>query len=48
MTMMESPALMPVGAQRIARLRLWHVPLTSHAAYYMADGKTCDTVESAW
>jgi len=46
MTMMESPALLPVGAQGIARLRLWHVPLTSHAAYYMADGKTCDTVET--
>jgi L-alanine-DL-glutamate epimerase-like enolase superfamily enzyme len=46
MTMMESPALMPVGEQRIARLRLWHVPLTSHATYYMADGKTCDTVET--
>jgi hypothetical protein len=28
------------------RLRLWHVPLTSHATYYMADGKTCDTVET--
>jgi hypothetical protein len=37
---------MPVGAQRIARLRLWHVPLTSHATYYMAEGKTCDTVET--
>ena len=32
--------------QRITRLRLWHVPLTSHTAYYMADGKTCDTVET--
>lgn len=31
---------------RITRLSLWHVPLTSHAAYYMADGKTCDTVET--
>ncbi|MEN8750681.1 enolase C-terminal domain-like protein, partial [Marivita sp.] len=31
---------------RIKRLRLWHVPLTSHAAYYMAGGKTCDTVET--
>lgn len=35
-----------VTAQRITRLRLWHVPLTSHTAYYMADGKTCDTVET--
>jgi L-alanine-DL-glutamate epimerase-like enolase superfamily enzyme len=31
---------------KITRIRLWHVPLTSHAAYYMSDGKTCDTVES--
>lgn len=31
---------------KIRRLRLWHVPLTSHTAYYMADGKTCDTVET--
>lgn len=32
---------------RITRLSLWYVPLTSHTAYYMADGKTCDTVETA-
>jgi hypothetical protein len=44
---MESPALMPV-AQRITRLRLWHVPLTSHATYYMAEGKTCATVTPRW
>ena len=31
---------------KITRIALWHVPLTSHQAYYMADGKTCDTVES--
>ncbi len=31
---------------RITRISLWHVPLTSHEAYYMADGKTCDTVET--
>ncbi|MCT4608963.1 MAG: mandelate racemase [Pelagimonas sp.] len=31
---------------KITSLELWHVPLTSHATYYMADGKTCDTVES--
>lgn len=31
---------------KITRLSLWHVPLTSHTAYYMADGKTCDTVET--
>ena len=32
---------------KITRISLWHVPLTSHETYYMADGKTCDTVESA-
>lgn len=31
---------------KIKRLSLWHVPLTSHTAYYMADSKTCDTVET--
>lgn len=31
---------------RIARIRLWHVPLTSHTPYHMAAGKTCDTVET--
>ncbi|TMV07570.1 mandelate racemase [Ruegeria sediminis] len=31
---------------RIVRISLWHMPLTSHEAYYMADGKTCDTVET--
>ncbi|MCV6584484.1 MAG: mandelate racemase/muconate lactonizing enzyme family protein [Marinibacterium sp.] len=31
---------------KITRLSLWHVPLTSHATYYMSDGKTCDTVET--
>lgn len=31
---------------KITRVSLWHVPLTSHETYYMADGKTCDTVES--
>lgn len=31
---------------KIKRLSLWHVPLTSHETYYMADGKTCDTVET--
>ncbi len=34
------------SAPRITRLRLWHVPLTSHTAYYMADGKACETVET--
>jgi L-alanine-DL-glutamate epimerase and related enzymes of enolase superfamily len=47
MNRMAAPALSPVSlGQRITRLRLWHVPLTSHTAYYMADGKTCDTVET--
>ena len=32
---------------RITGLTLWLVPLTSHATYYMADGKTCETVETA-
>jgi L-alanine-DL-glutamate epimerase-like enolase superfamily enzyme len=31
---------------KITRLSLWHVPLTSHETYYMAEGKTCDTVET--
>ncbi|MFN3156673.1 mandelate racemase/muconate lactonizing enzyme family protein [Marivita cryptomonadis] len=42
-----APFLTLVGiGQRITRLRLWHVPLTSHTAYYMAEGKTCDAVEA--
>ena len=31
---------------KIARIALYVVPLTSHAAYYMSDGKACETVES--
>ena len=31
---------------KITRITLWHVPLTSHLAYHMSDGKTCDTVDS--
>lgn len=31
---------------KITRLTLWDVPLTSHLAYHMAGGKTCDTVTS--
>lgn len=47
MNRIAAPSLSPVGiGQYITRLRLWHVPLTSHTAYYMADGKTCDTVET--
>ena len=29
-----------------SRLTLWSVELTSHATYYMAEGKTCATVET--
>ncbi len=32
---------------KITKVSLWYMPLTSHQAYYMADGKTCDTVETA-
>ncbi len=47
MNRIAAPSLSRVGiGQRITRLRLWHLPLTSHATYYMADGKTCDTVET--
>ena len=31
---------------KITRISLWQVPLTSHETYYMADGKTCATVET--
>lgn len=31
---------------RITRIALWHVPLTSHVVYRMAEGKTCDSVET--
>lgn len=31
---------------KLTRITLWRVPLTSKAAYYMASGKTCDTVDS--
>ena len=31
---------------KITRVCLWHVPLTSHATYHMAAGKSCDTVET--
>lgn len=47
MTVLAAPVVVAGQADpRIARVALWHVPLTSHTAYYMADGKTCDTVES--
>ncbi len=31
---------------KITDITLWVVPLTSHETYYMAGGKTCDTVDS--
>ncbi len=31
---------------KITGIQCWRVPLTSHTTYYMADGKTCDTVDS--
>ena len=31
---------------KITRITLWKVPLTSHATYYMAAGKKCDTVDT--
>ncbi len=46
MTLMQSPALARAPHVRITSLRLWHVPLTSHTAYHMAAGKSCDTVET--
>jgi L-alanine-DL-glutamate epimerase-like enolase superfamily enzyme len=32
---------------KITAITVWLVPLSSHETYYMADGKTCDTVETA-
>ncbi len=32
---------------KINAITVWLVPLSSHETYYMADGKTCDTVETA-
>ncbi|MEM9477688.1 MAG: enolase C-terminal domain-like protein [Pseudomonadota bacterium] len=47
MNVVEPVVRTPVVAdQRITRLRLWHVPLTSNTAYYMAEGKACETVET--
>lgn len=31
---------------KITRISIWHVDLTSHKTYYMADGKTCDAVKT--
>ncbi len=32
---------------KISTITVWLVPLTSHETYYMAEGKACDTVETA-
>ncbi len=32
---------------KITSITVWLVPLTSHETYYMAEGKVCDTVETA-
>lgn len=31
---------------KITRISLWKIPLTSHETYYMAEGKTCGTIET--
>ena len=31
---------------KITAINVWKVTLTSHATYYMADSKTCDTVDT--
>lgn len=31
---------------KVTKLSLWSVDLTSHETYYMAEGKTCDTVKT--
>ena len=31
---------------KVSKLTLWSVDLTSHETYYMAEGKTCATVET--
>lgn len=31
---------------KITGITLWQVPLTSHTTYIMADGKTCDTIDT--
>ncbi len=35
-----------MAPMKVTRIRLWHVALTSLETYYMAEGKTCDTVET--
>ena len=31
---------------KVNRISLWSIDLTSHETYYMAEGKTCDTVKT--
>jgi L-alanine-DL-glutamate epimerase-like enolase superfamily enzyme len=31
---------------KVSRITLWAIDLTSHETYYMAEGKTCDTVKT--
>ncbi|GGX46789.1 muconate-lactonizing protein [Tateyamaria omphalii] len=31
---------------KVSRITLWSIGLTSHETYYMAEGKTCDTVKT--
>ena len=31
---------------KVNRISLWSIDLTSHEPYYMAEGKTCDTVKT--
>ncbi|NNK78294.1 MAG: mandelate racemase [Litoreibacter sp.] len=42
----NTQAVRRASDQRLVRVRLWTVPLTSHTAYHMAEGKTCDNIET--
>lgn len=44
---MNAPALHVSAQPRLAQITLWQVPLTSHEAYYMAEGKACETVTTS-
>ncbi|MEM1373407.1 MAG: mandelate racemase/muconate lactonizing enzyme family protein [Pseudomonadota bacterium] len=44
---MNAPALHLAARPRLAQITLWQVPLTSHEAYYMAEGKACETVTTS-
>lgn len=43
---MRPLAFMASVDMKIIRINLWRLSLTSHVPYYMAGGKTCDTVSS--